>query len=71
MFIFGTYVEPEPAGPDEDGAQENKGGVVGAFHGRFTIALALSKDDGIRERGASGGDMDWATSGKVNGWEII
>lgn len=59
-------VEPEPAEPEEDCAEDDVGGVVGLVREALcSVAGALSEVDGNSQCGGSGGNVDGRAAGKV------
>lgn len=67
----GTAVEAEPAEPDQHGAEEDEGGVVGLVVLVLAVGLSLAEDEGVGERGPAGRDVDGSSSGEVERWELV
>lgn len=63
-------VEAKPAEPDENRAQEDQGGIVGLAMGFVADVLALSEDEGIRQRRPAGSDMHGSTTCEIKRWEV-
>jgi hypothetical protein len=64
-------VEAEPANPQEDGADDDVGDVVGSpgHTGVLGVASALAEHDGVGKGSGAGGDMDGTATGIVEGAE--
>ena len=62
-------VKAEPANPQEDGADDDVGDVVGppGHTGMLGVAGALAEHDGVGEGSGAGGDVNGAAAGIVEG----
>lgn len=58
----GTSVEAVPSEPDEDGADENKSGVVGPTVDLFALGQTLSKDERVGKSRPAGCDVNWTST---------
>ena len=63
-------VEAEPPEPDEDGTDEDQGGVMGFSVDLVTLVQALAKDHGVSKGGPAGCDVDGTTTSKVERGEV-
>lgn len=68
----GTAVETEPADPEEDGAKDDVGDIVGApgHTGVLRVARTLSEHQGVGQGAGTGGDVDRTATGEVEGAEL-
>lgn len=67
----GSAVKPEPAKPDQDGAEEDKGRVVRFAVGLVADGLALAEDEGVGQTCPAAGDVHWPATGEVERWEVV
>lgn len=66
-----STIETEPSEPDENGTKKYKSWVMGFVVYPLTLVVTLSKNESVSQRSPTTGDVDRASSSKIEGWQVV